>query len=89
MHLKVYESELSATYKTLWHLDLSCSRDKVNRAVGRRAGALFFARHLDNFIMTRNFRLSIGTGKKLGTSTRTPTNQTAGPLAVNRLNSSN
>jgi hypothetical protein len=30
-------------------------QDKVNRAAGRRSGALFFARHQDYFIMTRNF----------------------------------
>ncbi len=33
----------------LFHLD------KVYWAAGHRAGALFFARHLDNFILTRNF----------------------------------
>ena len=27
----------------------------LRRAAGRRAGALFFARHLDSFIMTQNF----------------------------------
>jgi hypothetical protein len=32
--------------------DKSCYRDKVSRAAGRRAGALFFARRLDYFIMT-------------------------------------
>jgi hypothetical protein len=39
----------------LLHPDCSCYRDKVNRAAGRCTGALFFARHLDYFIMTRNF----------------------------------
>jgi hypothetical protein len=34
---------------------VSCFRDRVNRAAGRRAGASFFARHLDYFIVTRNF----------------------------------
>jgi hypothetical protein len=33
----------------------SCCRDKVNKVASRRAGAFFFARHLDYFIMTRNF----------------------------------
>ena len=28
---------------------------KSMRAAGRRAGALFFARHLDYFIVTRNY----------------------------------
>ena len=51
-HYKVYERELLATYQILWHPDCSCWRDKVNRAAGRRAGALFFARHLDYFIVT-------------------------------------
>jgi hypothetical protein len=54
LHYKVYERELSATYRILWHLDSSCYRDKVNRAAGQRAGALFFARHLDYFIFTQN-----------------------------------
>jgi hypothetical protein len=27
----------------------------LRRAAGHRAGALFFARHLDSFIVTRNF----------------------------------
>jgi hypothetical protein len=54
MHYKVYASELSATYQNLWHLDWSCCRDKVNRAAGRRAGVVFFARHLDYFIVTQN-----------------------------------
>ena len=71
----------------------------LHRAAGHRAGAVFFARHLDSYIVTRNFTAvyrdlvpfrsftmtrsslpSTGTGKKRGTSTRTPTNQTAGPL---------
>jgi hypothetical protein len=54
MHYKVYERELSATYQILWHPDRSCYKEKVNRAAGRRAGALFFARHLDYFIVTQN-----------------------------------
>ena len=44
------------------HLDCFVFRDKVNRAAGRRAGALFFARHLDYFIMTRNSHPSPGLG---------------------------
>jgi hypothetical protein len=40
-------------------------------------------RHLDNFIVTSNFRSSIGTlQKRMPTLTRTATNQTAGPLGV-------
>jgi len=38
-------------------------------------------RHLDSFIVTRNFRPSTGTlQKRMPTLTRTATNQTAGPL---------
>jgi hypothetical protein len=54
MHFRVYEIKLLTIYKILWHPDRSCCRDKVNRAAGRRAGALFFARHLDYFIVTQN-----------------------------------
>ena len=50
---KVYARKIISTYKILLHPDCFSSRDKVNRAAGRRAGALFFARHLDCFIMTR------------------------------------
>jgi hypothetical protein len=38
----------------LWHPDSFFYRDSIIGAVGRRAGALFFARHLDYFIVTRN-----------------------------------
>ena len=33
----------------------------LRRAAGHRAGAVFFARHLDSFIVTRNFAPSTGT----------------------------
>jgi hypothetical protein len=62
MHYKVYMSELSATYQILLHLDCSYCRDKVSRAAGRRFGALFFARHLDYFIVTQNSQPSPGLG---------------------------
>ena len=66
MHYKVYESELSATYQILWHPDCSRCRDKVNGAAGRLRqladGALFFARHLDYFIVTQNFQPLPGLG---------------------------
>jgi hypothetical protein len=42
--------------------DCSCYRDKVNRAAGRRSGALFFAHRLDYFIMTQNSQPSPGLG---------------------------
>jgi hypothetical protein len=38
----------------LWYQDYSCCQGKVNGAVGRRTDALFFARHLDSFIVTSN-----------------------------------
>jgi hypothetical protein len=39
----------------LWHPDSFVYLDSIVGAVGRRAGALFFARHRDYFIVTRNF----------------------------------
>jgi hypothetical protein len=39
----------------LWHPDSFVYRDSIIGAVSRRAGALFFARHRDYFIVTRNF----------------------------------
>jgi hypothetical protein len=39
----------------LWHTDSCVSRDSIFGLAGRRAGALFFARHQDYFIVTRNF----------------------------------
>jgi hypothetical protein len=43
-----------AIYKILWRPDSFVSRDSIFGAVGRRAGASFFARHLDCFNVTRN-----------------------------------
>jgi hypothetical protein len=51
----IYALNLSAIYKILWYPDSFISRDSIFGAVGRRAGASFFARHLDYFIVTRNF----------------------------------
>jgi hypothetical protein len=39
----------------LWHPDSFVYRDSIIGAVGRRAGALFFALHRDYFSVTRNF----------------------------------
>jgi hypothetical protein len=39
----------------LWHPDSFVYLDSIIGAVGRRAGALFFARHRDYFIVTRKF----------------------------------
>ena len=47
--------KLCAIYKTLWQPDSFISRDSIFGLAGRRAGASFFARHLDYFIVTRNF----------------------------------
>jgi hypothetical protein len=58
---KVYASKFISTYHILWHPDCSCCRDKVNMAAGRRS-SLFFARHLDCFIVTQNFHSSPGLG---------------------------
>jgi hypothetical protein len=52
--IKSIISNLSHLFN-FWYLDKSCCRDNVNRAAGRRSGALFFARHLDCFIITRQF----------------------------------
>jgi hypothetical protein len=40
--------------KSCGNQTVSLARDSIVGAVGRRAGALFFARHLDYFIVTRN-----------------------------------
>ena len=52
---KIYARKLCSIYKILWHPDSFVSRDSFFGLAGRRAGALFFARHLDYFIVTRNF----------------------------------
>jgi hypothetical protein len=62
MHYKVYGSKFIPTYQILYHLDRSCCRDRVNRAAGRRSGAVFFARHLDYFIVTQSSQPSPGLG---------------------------
>ena len=40
----IYAFKLSSVYKILWHPDSFAYRDSIIGAVGRRAGALFFAR---------------------------------------------
>jgi glycogen debranching enzyme len=37
------------------HLDSFVARDNIFGLAGRRAGVVFFARHQDSFIVTRNF----------------------------------
>ena len=51
---KIYASKLCSLYKVLWHPDSFNSRDSIFGLAGRRAGALFFARHRDYFIVTRS-----------------------------------
>ena len=46
----------------LWHPDSFVSRDSIVGAVGRRTGAVFFARHLDDLLMTRNTQALPGLG---------------------------
>jgi hypothetical protein len=50
----IYALKLCSIYKILWHPDSLVYRDSIIGAVGLRAGALFFAQHQDNFIVTRN-----------------------------------
>jgi hypothetical protein len=52
---KIYARKLCIIYKVLWHPDSFISRDSIVGLVGRRSGALFFARHQDYFIGTCNF----------------------------------
>jgi hypothetical protein len=51
----IYALNLYSIYKILWHPDSFVYLDGIFGAVGPRAGTLFFARHQDYFIMTRNF----------------------------------
>jgi len=63
MHYKVYEKELSATYQILWAPGLiSAAETKSIGLPACRSGALFFARHLDYFIVTQNSHPSPGLG---------------------------
>ena len=63
---KVYAIKFISTYQILWHPDSFVYRDKVNRVASRLRrladGALFFARHLDYFIVTQNSQPSPGLG---------------------------
>jgi len=51
---KIYARNFRSIYKILWHLDCFVTRDSIFGLAGRRSGALFFARNLDCFIVTRN-----------------------------------
>jgi hypothetical protein len=52
---KIYARNFFSVYKILWRPDSFVSRDSIFGLAGRRAGASFFARHRDYFIVTRNF----------------------------------
>ena len=52
---KIYARKFCFIYEILWHPDSFVSRDSIFGLAGRRAGALFFARHRDYFIVTLNF----------------------------------
>jgi len=51
----IYAFKFCSIYKMLWHPDSFIYLDSIIGAVGRRAGALFFARHQDYFVVTCNF----------------------------------
>ncbi|MGD0757227.1 MAG: hypothetical protein ABR927_19455 [Bacteroidales bacterium] len=51
----IYALKFCSIYKILWHPDSFIYLDSLIGAVGRRAGALFFALHRDYFIVTRSF----------------------------------
>jgi hypothetical protein len=52
---KIFARKHCNVYKILWYPDSFITRDSMVELVGRRAGALFFARHQDYFAVTRNF----------------------------------
>jgi hypothetical protein len=51
---KIYARKLRSIYKILRHPDSFISRDSIFGLAGQRAGASFFARYLDYFVVTRN-----------------------------------
>jgi hypothetical protein len=59
---KIYAFKLCSVYKILWHPDSFVYLDSIIGAVGRRAGASFFARYLDYFVVTRNSQPLPGLG---------------------------
>ena len=59
---KIYARKLCSIYIILWHPDSFVSRNSIFGLAGRRAGALFFARHLDYFTVTRNSQPLPGLG---------------------------
>jgi hypothetical protein len=59
---KINAFKLCSIYKILWHPDCLVYRDSIFGLAGRRSGALFFARHLDSFIVTQNSQSLPGLG---------------------------
>jgi hypothetical protein len=65
---KIYASKVSSIYKMQWYPDSFIYLDSIIGAVGRRADTLFFARHRDYFVVTRNSMPSIWTWYRLAVS---------------------
>jgi len=80
-HSKVYERRINPPIKFCCTWTDTAANTK---SIGLQADArvvMVFACHLDNLILTRNFRPSTGTlQKRLPTLTLKATHQTAGPL---------
>jgi len=51
---KIHARNFRSIYKIMWHPGSFIYRDSIFGLAGRRAGASFFAPHLDYFILTRN-----------------------------------
>jgi hypothetical protein len=62
INAQFYAFKFCFIYKVLWHPDGLITRDSIVGAVGLRAGAVFFALHRDNFIVTRNSQPLPGLG---------------------------
>jgi hypothetical protein len=60
--LKVYERKFTMFYLVFCTMTNPATETKSTWAAGRRAGALFFAHHLDYFIVTQNSHPSPGLG---------------------------
>ena len=52
---KIHARNFRSIYKIMWHPGSFIYRDSIFGLAGRRAGALFFARHRDYFVLTRYF----------------------------------
>jgi len=63
---KVYAFNFISVYKTLWHPDKSCIRDKVYWAAGQRAAGSVFCSLFIKFTMTSNFATFTQTSTQAG-----------------------